>query len=227
MNASLMVPTEEEVQRVYRHRFTEADKIAKDRIWKVLVEKYFQRFIRESDTVLDLGCGYGEFLNHVRSAKRIGVDLNPDSPKHLAQDVVFQQGSVCELSPIEDNTVDVVFSSNLMEHLPGKREVEQMLREARRVLKPGGQLMLMGPNLRFLPGEYWDFWDHIVPITDRSLEEVLVNLDYRILDVRAKFLPYTTRSALPQSPALVKLYLKVPLIWGVLGRQFLARAQKP
>jgi SAM-dependent methyltransferase len=222
-----MVPTEEEVQRVYRHRFSEADKAAKDRIWKVLVERYFQRFIRESDTVLDLGCGYGEFLNHVKSARRIGVDLNPDSPKHLASGIVFHQGSVCELSAIQDNTVDLVFSSNLMEHLPGKREVEQMLREARRVLKPGGQIMLMGPNLRFLPGEYWDFWDHIVPITDRSLEEVLVNLDYRILDVRSKFLPYTTRSALPQSPALVKLYLKVPLIWRVLGRQFLARAQKP
>lgn len=221
----MVSPTD--VQRIYRHRFSEADKAAKARIWRVLVEAFFQQFITPDATVLDLGCGYGEFLNHLRCGRRIGIDLNPDSPTHLAPGVEFHQQSVCELPFLPDNSVDLVFTSNLMEHLPDKAHVEKMIREARRVLKPGGRFIAMGPNLRFLPGEYWDFWDHIVPITDRSLVELLENVDFRIVRAHAKFLPYTTRSALPQSPALVKLYLAVPLVWKLLGRQFLIIAEKP
>jgi SAM-dependent methyltransferase len=192
----------------------------------VLVEQFFQRWVRPTDTVLDLGCGYGEFLNHVRCGRRIGVDLNPDSAAHL-RDAEFHLHSVCELPFLPNDSADVVFTSNLMEHLPGKRDVEAMIGEARRVLKPGGHFILMGPNVRALPGLYWDFWDHVVPISDRSLAEALENLGFEIADCYARFLPYTTRSALPRSPALVKLYLKVPLAWRLLGRQFLLRARKP
>jgi hypothetical protein len=114
-----------------------------------------------------------------------------------------------------------------MEHLPSKESAEQMLREARRVLKSGGQVVLMGPNLRFLPGEYWDFWDHKLPLTDRSLAEVLGSLDFSVIEQHARFLPYTTRSGLPQAAWLVRLYLHLPLAWCYFGRQFLLRAIKP
>jgi hypothetical protein len=42
-----------------------------------------------------------------------------------------------------------------------------------------------------------------------------------------RFLPYTTRSALPKGPGLVALYLKVPIAWRFLGKQFLVVARKP
>ncbi len=222
-----MLVTDEEVQRIYRHRFSEADKRAKAAIWKVIVESYFQKWVKPSDTVVDLGCGYGEFLNFLHAERRVGVDLNPDSSQHLAAGIEFYQHSVCDLPFLADNSVDLVFTSNLMEHLPGKREVEQMIRSAHRVLRPGGHFVMMGPNLRLLPGTYWDFWDHIVPITDRSLVEALENLDFEIASCHGKFLPYTTRSALPQAPWMVRLYLAVPLVWSLLGKQFLIRARKP
>jgi len=222
-----MIITESEVQRIYRRRFSEEDKRAKAAVWKVVVEAFFQKWVKPADTVVDLGCGYGEFLNFLRAGRRIGVDLNPDSPTYLDKGIEFVQGSVCDLNFLDDNSVDFVFTSNLMEHLPGKREVEQMSREARRVLRPGGHFVMMGPNLRVLPGTYWDFWDHVVPITDRALTECLENLDFNITDCHGKFLPYTTRSAIPKAPWLVKLYLNTPLAWRFMGGQFLIRARKP
>lgn len=80
--------------------------------------------------MLDLGCGFGEFLRHVNCGRKIGVDLNP-----LARDTLMKAGveylqhSVCEALPVEEASVDFVFTSNLMEHLPGKAEVEKMIRE--------------------------------------------------------------------------------------------------
>jgi SAM-dependent methyltransferase len=222
-----MIVTEDEVQRIYRKRFPDHKLAAKSRTWSVIVRHFLSRWIRPGDTVLDLGCGYGEFLNYVQAARRIGVDINPDSPAHLDQSIEFFQKDVCDLNFLADSSIDLVFTSNLMEHLPGKREVERMVREAWRVLRPGGCFIMMGPNIRMLPGVYWDFWDHIVPISDRSLRELLENVEFEILDLYPRFLPYTTRSWIPKHSALVRLYLNFPPAWKIMGRQFLIRAKKP
>ena len=63
-------------------------------------------------------------------------------------------------------------------------------------------------------------------ISDRSLTELLETSGFQVIDSHPQFLPYTTRSSLPQSPWLVRMYLKVPLAWRVLGAQFLIRARK-
>jgi SAM-dependent methyltransferase len=215
-----------DVQRLYRLRFSDKDRRQNAALWKVIVQRYFQRWIAPQDTVLDLGCGYGEFLNHVRSARRIGVDLNPDSQACLSPEIEFHAGDVTDLGFLEDQSVDVAFTSNMMEHLPGKDDVKRLLTEAYRVLKPGGQFIALGPNLRFLHGRYWDFWDHCTPITDRSLAEVLRSVGFTILAQVPRFLPYTTRSALPKAGFLVRLYLSVPPAWPILGKQFVVRAGK-
>lgn len=214
------------LRRVYDRRFAPDRRDAKDRVWRTVVERYFQRWVAPDHVVLDLGCGFGEFLNHLRCARRIGVDLNPDSREHLDAGVEFNCGDVCDLSFLHEASVDRVFTSNLMEHLGNKTIVEVMLSEAHRVLKPGGELGALGPNLRFLPTAYWDFWDHSVPITDRALVEILGVLGFRIVECIPRFLPYTTRSRLPQAPAIVCAYLWMPFLWPLVGRQFFIRAAK-
>jgi dolichol-phosphate mannosyltransferase len=215
------------LRRVYQARFSAGAKEAKAQVWKVLVECYFQRWVEPSYTVLDLGCGFGEFLNHVRCERRIGVDLNPDSRKYLQPEIVLHLGNACHLDFLPDQSIDFVFCSNLMEHLADKGEVEWMLGEIWRVLRYGGYLVAMGPNIRFLNGRYWDFWDHLVPITDRSLAEILESLGFHIVLRISRFLPFTTCSLLPKSPWLLKGYLRLPMLWPLLGRQFLIRAHKP
>lgn len=215
-----------EAQRLYRHRFSERDRRVKHQVWSVIVRSFLQKWIAPEHAVLDLGCGDGEFLTLICCARRVGVDGNPDTSSYLDSAIEFHQGDVRDLSFLPENSLDVVFTSNVIEHLPTKSDVKQMVLEARRVLKPGGHFIALGPNLRFLPGAYWDFWDHHTPITDRSLAELLKTLDFRIVNHYPKFLPYTTCSALPKAPWLVWLYLKIPVAWLILGKQFLIRAVK-
>ena len=74
--------------------------------------------------------------------------------------------------------------------------------------------------------DYWDFYDYYLPLSHLSLEEGLVQADYEIERLVARFLPYTTRSPLPQHPSFVALYLAVPLAWRIFGKQFLVVARK-
>ena len=118
-------------------------------------------------------------------------------------------------------------TSNFLEHLRTKEECDRVLAEARRVLRPGGRFLIMGPNIRYLAAEYWDFYDHCLPLSHLSMEEGLVQADYEIDRIIPRFLPYTTQSRLPQHPLLVALYLRTPMAWRVLGKQFLVVARKP
>ncbi|MCV7092367.1 glycosyltransferase [Mycobacterium interjectum] len=214
------------LQQLYRNRFGHARE-SRLAIWAVLVRDFFQAWIRRSDTVVDLGCGYGEFLNQVSAARRIGVDLNPDSAGMLEPGIEFHHQRADDLGFLAEASVDVVFTSNLLEHLQSKEEVERTVAEVRRVLKPGGHFIAMGPNIRFVDGDYWDFWDHTVPISDRSLIELLASCDFEVVDSYDRFLPYTSSSPLPQAPFLVRLYLRSRIAWPIFGKQFVIRARKP
>lgn len=193
----------------------------------MLCRFFFQRFVdAENDTVLDLACGYGEFINNIRAKKKIAVDLNPDSPAALRDGIEFHAVRADALEPVASGTVDIVFTSNFFEHLPDKTVLAEVLQEINRVLRPGGTLIAMGPNIRYLPGEYWDFIDHHLPLSERSLTEALQMSGFRMTRVVDRFLPYTTQSRLPKAPLLVRIYLSVPAVWRFFGKQFLVFASK-
>ena len=178
--------------------------------------------------MVDLGAGFCEFINAARAGRRIAVDLNPDTIRCAAPGVEVQATSASDLSFLNGESVDVVFSSNFLEHLPGKEAVLSVLREAFRILRSGGSLILMGPNVRLVPGALIGiFFDHHVPLSDRSVCEALAMVGFNLAHVELRFLPFTTRSALPQAPWMVDLYLKLrPFSSSILGKQFLIIAQK-
>lgn len=212
---------------LYRFRFKESEREQKMAIWKTLCEHYFQKLVGDDKVLLDLACGYGEFSNNIKARKKYAVDLNPDAPKFLDPGIEFLQRRADRIEGVADNTVDVVFTSNFLEHLKTKEECDAVLAEMRRILKPGGRFVIMGPNIRYLAAEYWDFYDHYLPLSHLSLEEGLVQAGYDVPLIVPRFLPYTTRSALPQHPMLIALYLKLPIAWRIFGKQFLLVGQKP
>jgi len=211
---------------LYNFRFSDRDRERKDRIWKVMCERFFQRYVRQDDTVLDLACGYGEFSRHIRARRRIAIDMNADAQRFLSSDVEFHLGSAAHLDAIETDSVDVCFSSNFFEHLPSKEAMDQVLAEALRVLKPGGLYVAMQPNIRYAPGEYWDYYDHVLPLSHRSCAEAFAKAGFEIQQVIDRFVPFSTASRLPQGPFFVRLYLACPLAWRFFGRQFVVVARK-
>ncbi len=216
----------QELAELYRIRFERDFLPRKREIWKVLCRDYFQKFIARDATVVDVACGYGEFINNVDAGKKIAVDLNPDTKNHLNTDVEFYSLSAGDLAAIGENSADVLFTSNFLEHLPDKPALDRFLDQVMRVLKPGGRYLILGPNLRYLPGKYWDFYDHHLGLTHLSLGEALELKGFRVEKCIDRFLPYTTQGALPTHPVLVRLYLKVPFAWRIFGKQFFIVATK-
>lgn len=86
--------------------------------------------------------------------------------------------------------------------------------------------MILQPNIRYAYKEYWDFFDHHIPLSDKSLIEVLQIVGFRIEQVLPKFLPYTTKIKIPEKPFLVKVYLKIPSIWKIMGKQMFILGRK-
>ncbi len=215
------------LSQIYQERFAPEVRGHRVQLWKTLCEHWFQRYVPRDATVLDLAAGQCEFINQIHCARKIAVDLNEDVRQFAAPDVQVVIAWSHDMQGVEDDSVDVVFVSNFFEHLPGKAAFLDTLREIRRVLKPGGKLLILQPNIRFLNGEYWDFVDHYLPLTDRTLVEALSLVEMRVDQVLPRFLPYTTRSAIPQHPLLVRLYLLVPLARRLMGKQAWVVASKP
>lgn len=212
---------------LYRTRFSDADRERKDAIWKVLCERFFQRYVDSGATVLEIASGYGEFLRHIRAQRKIATDLNPEAARFLPAGAEFHLGSATDLHWIDAASVDVCFSSNFFEHLPSKEMLDKVLSEVLRVLKPGGRYVAMQPNLRYAPGEYWDYYDHVLPLTHLSCREAFVKAGFEVSELIDRFIPFSTSSRLPQHPLLVRLYLACRPAWRILGRQFVIVARKP
>lgn len=212
---------------LYRFRFNAADLPGKMKIWQTLCRDFFQQFIGPDDVVLDVACGYGEFINNIMAGSKHAVDLNPDTRVFLDKEINFHQTPADEMAEFDNASIDVAFTSNFLEHLDSKDTCDRVFKEVLRVLKPGGKFIVMGPNIRYLAGEYWDFYDHHLPFSHLSLEEGLAINGFSVKKNIARFLPYTTRSAMPQHQFFVWAYLKMPVIWPIFGRQFLIVAEKP
>src|SRR4051812_24268867 len=133
---------------LYEARFSEEDRHKKDGVWKVLCRSFFQRYIRETDTVMDVGAGLGEFLRHIRCKQRIAVDVSAMRGRNLPAgtvEVIAASHNLGEHVPAD--SVDVVFCSNFFEHLPDKETFLATLRSIRRALRPGGRLLILQTNI--------------------------------------------------------------------------------
>jgi SAM-dependent methyltransferase len=219
-------PKDVNLESIYRMRF-EPNEAHRRAVWRVLVSDFFSRFISPEFAVLDLGCGYGEFINAVNAKTRLAMDMNPAAKGKLSSDIqFFLQDCAAPWRGIQDNSIDVVFTSNFLEHLPDKTAIIKALREINRCLKPGGRFIAMGPNAKYLGGLYWDFWDHQVPITENALAEALLAIGFSLDVCKGRFLPYTMSSGRQYPLILLKLYLILPSLWRFFGRQFLIVARK-
>jgi SAM-dependent methyltransferase len=213
------------LNRQYKLRFGNRDPY-RDSVWKILCSQYFSKHIPARSVVLDVGCGWGEFINNISAARKFAMDLNSETGQRIGSDVTFLQQDCALEWALDTASLDVVFTSNFLEHLPDKRSVEATLAQAYRCLKAGGTIICLGPNVKCIPGDYWDFWDHHIPITEASLAELLTLSGFTVESSIARFLPYSMSNGRNPPLFLVSLYLRMPAAWYFFGKQFLVIGRK-
>lgn len=174
--------------------------------------------------MLELGAGWCDFSNQVQAGTVTAMDIDPVVESSAGKNVRPEVGDCTDLSRFEADSFDVVFASNLLEHLD-RASSDRLLSEAMRVLRPGGRIILLQPNFRLNPKRYFDDYTHVSIFTDQSLHDYLEASGFEIEDMFARFLPLTLKSRGANLTFLVPLYLRSPI--RPLAGQMLAVAQVP
>jgi SAM-dependent methyltransferase len=221
-------PLEALVDRIYRNRFPQETLARRSAVWRVLCRSWFAHYVPQRASVLEVAAGYCEFINNIPAHERVAVDLNAETRLHAAPDVVVHEIAaerLREVVPVAH--FDAAFMSNFLEHCRTREQVLDVLRAVWTVLKPGGRLLILGPNFRYCPRAYYDYFDHHLPLTEKSVSEALGLAGFEVELVQPRTLPFTFRSRLPSWPWLVGLYLHVPWVWRFFGAQFFLVGRRP
>jgi cyclopropane fatty-acyl-phospholipid synthase-like methyltransferase len=170
----------------------------------------FQRQIPPDAVVLELGAGYGEFINAIKARRRFAVDKWPGMLSHLQNGVEGIVAGITQLDAIPENSVDYVFSSNCFEHV-SQSDLVACLAQLRAKMKAGATLTIVQPNFKYCASEYFDDYTHVAIYTAQSLSDLLSANGFRISRCIPRFLPLTLKGRLPVQPWLIRLYLRSPV----------------
>lgn len=101
------------------------------------------------DTVLDFGCGYQVYLlDHVKGRIKKGVGLDYDvETKKIGTNIQTRNFKFSNRLPFTNYTFNVIFMLAVIEHIEVSK-VPKLIREMRRILKPGGRIVLTTPTRR-------------------------------------------------------------------------------
>lgn len=207
-------------QGLYEARFDEREVSAKQLVWDEIA-RYLQRHVDQDRPFLDLGCDRGHFVRSIVASERWATDIR-DMRSALPAEVRFVQSSGLELaSVLPTASFGTIFMSNYLEHLESADAVIEQLMVVRELLAVGGRVIVLQPNIRLVGPRYWDFIDHRVALTERSLLEAAELAGLGTERLVTRFLPYSTKGRLPASRPLVRAYLAFPPAWRIMGKQTL------
>ncbi len=208
--------------RLYRFRFRGVDQGSRQAAWNEIAP-FIHDAMGSPRRVLDPAAGRREFISAITAEERWVVDaVDYEEAAHDAS-VKVLIGSALDVD-LPDGYFDGVFVSNLLEHFSTQNEIADFLRRMRAVMEPEGCIAVLGPNFKYCSREYFDCADHTLALTHVSVEEHLYAAGFTVRRVVPRFLPYSFRSSLPAAPGLIRTYLRNPVAWRLLGKQFLLLA---
>lgn len=200
----------------------------RDRVWKEVCMYLQNKYIPANSRILDLGAGYCNFINNIHGKEKHAVDLFSRLKEFSNPEVVSHIRPCTDLDFLDDSFFDIVFASNLFEHLT-REDLLKALEEIWRITKNGGKLICIQPNFKFCYKGYFDDYTHLQIFTHRSMSELIETYGFNISIIKPKFLPMSMKTTLkfnlPFLHLIVRLYLRLPV--RPLAAQMLIIAEKP
>jgi SAM-dependent methyltransferase len=209
-------------QRLYEFRFRDHDQRERQSVWTAITEDLFIRMGRPQ-VVLDPAAGRGEFISAVPARERWAIDQVPSVTDLESQGIHTVVSDMFDVD-LPSEHFDGVLLSNTLEHLMSFEDVQRCLKKMRAAIRPGGVVAVLGPNFKYCAKEYFDCADHVLALTDVSVQEHLYAAGFDIRSALPRYLPYSFRGRLPPSEYLTRLYLRNPWAFRLLGKQFLVIA---
>lgn len=219
-----MIETKIDLGKIYEFRFQGIDQERRVAAWRY-ISSWIMKQLEQPCKVLEVGSGRCEFINQCGAEERYAVDFDSRTKIYAASGVEVLIGKLQDID-FGNRLFDAIFMSNLLEHLGSPNEVQEVFEKSFSLLNRGGKIGVLGPNFKYAYREYFDCFDHILPLTHLSVGEGLVAAGFENVRLLPKVLPFSFRSSLPTHPVLVKWYLSFPFAWKIIGKQFFIKAEK-
>ncbi len=137
-------------------------------LWQTLVDCVFQKQIPPDGVVLELGAGYGDFINSVRARRRLAVDVVVGNAFASRP----RRGRPCHQH--HNNLTAwrtirlIMFSAAIVSNTFRRPNLVDCLSQLHRKMKPGAMLTIVQPNFKYCAREYFDDYTHVSIYTDKG-----------------------------------------------------------
>ncbi|WP_336127517.1 class I SAM-dependent methyltransferase [Mesoflavibacter sp. CH_XMU1422-2] len=148
--------------------------------------KLINGFKTETKTLLDVGCGTGDFLKTAKDNNWIvsGIEPNAEARTIANQKTENAVFDIEQLNNFESNSFDVITLWHVLEHLP---DLEYQISILKKLLKPKGRLVVAVPNYKSFDANYYNqFWAaydvprHLWHFDQNSISKLFASIDMEI-----------------------------------------------
>lgn len=151
---------------------------------------WIKNFKKESLSILDIGCGTGDFLN---TAKKEGWNVYGFEPNEKAKEISKSKNInlIDDLNSYESNSFDVITMWHVLEHV---YDLDSQINQIKKLLKKDGLLIIAVPNYKSYDAKYyksnWAAYDvprHLWHFSKTSIKKIFNNYQMNLIHIKPMY----------------------------------------